>query len=207
MMMSLKRSFGDPHRMTHVLQCLNYSTKKMGPNRFFVESSYPFSFKAGGSKPSTLIPGPSIPPNPYFDPCQMNSIQSPQKDKPDNCSSPLLFSLPSPGLSSNDNLSTHELSSPVLSTPSQELHARLQAKQKILLCAVPKRKTSVRRRRIRRAGHRLAKKKWNYVYYKLCPTCGDPVRPHLLCMNCHNKKDGMVPHFDPQGFPKNKVES
>merc|ERR1712025_842068 len=48
-------------------------------------------------------------------------------------------------------------------------------------------------------------KKWNYVNYRLCDTCGDPIRPHHLCLNCNKKQDGTVPHFDPK-FGKTELE-
>jgi len=53
-----------------------------------------------------------------------------------------------------------------------------------ILCAVPKRKTSVRVQRNRRAGQRAQKAKRLYVNYRICLNCGSAVKPHFLCEKC-----------------------
>jgi large subunit ribosomal protein L32 len=45
--------------------------------------------------------------------------------------------------------------------------------------AVPKKKTSKSRRDKRRATHAVASPRVN-----LCPTCGQPKRPHRMCPTC-----------------------
>ena len=45
--------------------------------------------------------------------------------------------------------------------------------------AVPKKKTSKSRRDKRRAQHGIEAPRMN-----VCPTCGQPKRPHRVCLNC-----------------------
>ena len=49
--------------------------------------------------------------------------------------------------------------------------------------AVPKRKTSKSRRDKRRAQHGIESPRVN-----ICPTCGQPKRPHRVCPNCKTYK-------------------
>ncbi|HZS30627.1 MAG TPA: 50S ribosomal protein L32 [Gaiellaceae bacterium] len=49
--------------------------------------------------------------------------------------------------------------------------------------AVPKRKTSKSRRDKRRATHKISAAKVN-----VCPTCGQPKRPHRVCPTCGTYK-------------------
>jgi large subunit ribosomal protein L32 len=49
--------------------------------------------------------------------------------------------------------------------------------------AVPKRKTSKSRRDKRRAQHGIESPRVN-----VCPTCGQPKRPHRVCPNCKTYK-------------------
>ena len=51
------------------------------------------------------------------------------------------------------------------------------------LMAVPKRKTSKSRRDKRRAQHGIAAPRVN-----VCPTCGQPKRPHRVCPTCKTYK-------------------
>eukprot|EP00474_Spongospora_subterranea_P010184 CRZ10642.1 hypothetical protein [Spongospora subterranea] len=53
------------------------------------------------------------------------------------------------------------------------------------LLACPKKKVSVFKRRLRRAGHR-GQLGCQYKPYKVCPTCGTAVEMHYLCMKCTN---------------------
>lgn len=50
--------------------------------------------------------------------------------------------------------------------------------------AAPKKRTSLHKRRIRNAGQRMVKRKWDYVRYRTCMNCGAAARPHFLCPNC-----------------------
>eukprot|EP00475_Leptophrys_vorax_P046187 TRINITY_DN982_c0_g1_i1.p1 TRINITY_DN982_c0_g1~~TRINITY_DN982_c0_g1_i1.p1 ORF type:complete len:119 (-),score=26.80 TRINITY_DN982_c0_g1_i1:79-393(-) len=52
-----------------------------------------------------------------------------------------------------------------------------------ILLGVPKRKTSVMRRKLRRDGQRRRKND-QYVNYRMCPKCDVPVAPHFLCPKC-----------------------
>ncbi|HYU16101.1 MAG TPA: 50S ribosomal protein L32 [Candidatus Acidoferrum sp.] len=49
--------------------------------------------------------------------------------------------------------------------------------------AVPKKKTSKSRRDKRRAQHGIESPRVN-----ICPTCGQPKRPHRVCPNCKTYK-------------------
>jgi len=206
-MISLRRGSIGINRLIHSIQRLNHSAYDTQLNRSCVESAQSFSSKpADGLPPSApLLPGLTIPLPPHLDPDPTTQIQSSQKDVADVSSFPLLFALPSPGFLPNDTVPSWKFGSPILSTPSQRVHAMVVAQQNICLCAVPKKKHTVAKRRIRRAGQRLAKRKWQYVQYYLCDTCGDPTRQHHLCMTCYRKKDGTVPHFDVQ-FGKTELE-
>jgi ribosomal protein L32 len=51
------------------------------------------------------------------------------------------------------------------------------------LLAVPKKKSSVMRRRLRADGQRRRKNE-QYVGYRMCPRCDIPVAPHFLCPKC-----------------------
>jgi ribosomal protein L32 len=50
--------------------------------------------------------------------------------------------------------------------------------------AVPKRKTSVQRRKVRRQGQRAMKAKKMYKAYGICKACGNPVLLHHVCLTC-----------------------
>jgi large subunit ribosomal protein L32 len=59
--------------------------------------------------------------------------------------------------------------------------------------AVPKKKTSKSRRDKRRAQHGIEAPRVN-----VCPTCGQPKRPHRVCPNCKTYKGREV---EPLGTP------
>lgn len=53
--------------------------------------------------------------------------------------------------------------------------------------AVPKRKTSVSKRNMRRSHDAL-----NVSSYKECSNCGELVRPHQVCASCGHYKELLV---------------
>ena len=55
------------------------------------------------------------------------------------------------------------------------------------LMAVPKKKTSTARRDKRRAQHGVGVPRVN-----VCPTCGQPKRPHHVCPTCKTYRDREV---------------
>ena len=59
--------------------------------------------------------------------------------------------------------------------------------------AVPKRKTSKQRKRIRRSHHKL-----NVPSLSPCPRCGSATMPHRICHNCgyHRGSKDVVIEFD-----------
>lgn len=65
------------------------------------------------------------------------------------------------------------------STPA----ARPALPDDLLTMAVPKRKVSLYRRRLRRAGHR-AQAPNSHIPYRTCGSCGSPVRMHYVCYHC-----------------------
>jgi ribosomal protein L32 len=65
-----------------------------------------------------------------------------------------------------------------------ELFESLIERNSMLICTVPKRKSSVMVRKIRRAGQRVKKKKTWYKAYSWCTGCGKPVLKHHLCLTC-----------------------
>lgn len=69
-------------------------------------------------------------------------------------------------------------------TPGQRMLAAIQARDEIYLCAVPKKRVSIKRRNIRRAGQRMQKRRFEFKQYKICCGCGNPVLQHHLCMKC-----------------------
>lgn len=53
-----------------------------------------------------------------------------------------------------------------------------------LQLAVPKSKHTVTRTRVRRAGQRALRARKTLVRYRICGSCGSPVRPHYVCFRC-----------------------
>lgn len=57
--------------------------------------------------------------------------------------------------------------------------------------AVPKRRTSKMKKRLRRAGQR-----WRAPQFKACPECGSRVPSHIACPSCGYYKDRQVLSVD-----------
>jgi ribosomal protein L32 len=53
-----------------------------------------------------------------------------------------------------------------------------------MLCAVPKERKSIHKRRKMRAANELLNAKWDYLPYRTCGGCGEHVRQHFLCLTC-----------------------
>ena len=58
------------------------------------------------------------------------------------------------------------------------------AREIVELCAVPKKRVSIRRRRVRRHGQRMKNIKKEIVSYKICYQCGNPYKLHHMCGTC-----------------------
>lgn len=57
--------------------------------------------------------------------------------------------------------------------------------------AVPKRRTSKMKKRLRRSGQR-----WRAVKLKTCPECGSATQSHTACPSCGYYKDRQVLSID-----------
>jgi ribosomal protein L32 len=57
-----------------------------------------------------------------------------------------------------------------------------------LECAVPKKRRSIRRRRLIRINREKIDARWDYTTYRTCDGCGEPVRAHFLCLTCMKMK-------------------
>lgn len=70
--------------------------------------------------------------------------------------------------------------------PSSFIPSNIKATTTIIpqLCAVPKKRTSHSKVRIRRGGLRAKYIRKLYTPYRICLNCGTPVRPHYLCKVC-----------------------
>ena len=64
--------------------------------------------------------------------------------------------------------------------------AQGQANDAFELCAVPKKKTSVHKRKLRHEGQWRAGLKRLYKPYRICLSCGQPVQLHFMC-KCSTK--------------------
>lgn len=57
--------------------------------------------------------------------------------------------------------------------------------------AVPKKKTTSRRSKLRRSNDHLV-----VVKLGTCPKCGDPILPHTVCSTCGYYKDREIIHLE-----------
>ncbi|GAB5357099.1 hypothetical protein AAMO2058_000345300 [Amorphochlora amoebiformis] len=62
--------------------------------------------------------------------------------------------------------------------------------------AVPKKKTSPRRQRIRRAGQRAKYAKTEFAQYHVCAVCMEPYRQHTLHYGCKYKRKRPAQDFN-----------
>lgn len=93
-----------------------------------------------------------------------------------------------------------------LCSPTDRMAAVAHARQTMELCAVPKKKVSLHKRKLRRNGQRGQTKP--YVPYFVCLGCQNPVRLTQMCMECKDAtkrvdliKAGIHPNNRPEKMP------